>query len=179
MKFGSIEINESIVNALRDDKLVVFAGAGISMGLPSNLPSFKQPAIAIARGTGYEAKPPWDQLLGSLQSKGVSVNKLAAQYLSSPESVPNDLHKNLLLLFRSHDRVRIITTNFDYHFEYAAKEIFDNQPDIYQAPALPLGKDFCGIVHVHGALNKPNSIVLTDADFGRAYLTKGWARHRP
>ena len=176
MKFGSTEINESIVNALRDDKLVVFAGAGVSMGSPSNLPSFEKLAIAIARGTGHEAKPPWDQLLGSLQSKGVSVHELVAQYLSSPESISNDLHKNLLLFFRSHDRVRIITTNFDYHFEDEAKELFDNQPDIYQAPALPLGKNFNGIVHVHGALNKPNSMVLTDADFGRAYLTEGWAR---
>ena len=176
MKIGSIELDESIVRALRDDRLVVFAGAGVSMGSPSNLPSFKQLAINITEGTGYIPKAPWDQLLGSLQSKGVRVHEQASQYLSSPLSSPNDLHKNLLLLFQSIDRVRLITTNFDYHFEIAAKELFGNQPDIYQAPALPLGKDFNGIVHVHGVLNRPNSMVLTDSDFGRAYLTEGWAR---
>jgi hypothetical protein len=41
---------------------------------------------------------------------------------------------------------------------------------------LPLGYDFSGIVHVHGALPQARGLVLTDADFGRAYLTEGWAR---
>ena len=49
-------------------------------------------------------------------------------------------------------------------------------PKIFQAPALPLGHDFEGIVHVHGTVNRPKDMVLTDADFGRAYLTEGWAR---
>jgi len=176
MKIGSIEIDENIVRALRDGKLVVFAGAGVSMGSPSNLPSFEQLAIAIAKGTGYEPKPPWDQLLGNLQSKGVSVHEIAAQHLFSPENSPNDLHRNLLLLFRSFDRVRLITTNFDYHFENAAKELFVDLPEIYRAPALPLGREFNGIAYVHGSLKQPKNMVLTDVDFGRAYLTEGWVR---
>ena len=48
--------------------------------------------------------------------------------------------------------------------------------DVFKAPALPLGSDFEGIVHVHGAVDRPETMVLTDADFGRAYLTEGWAR---
>ena len=47
---------------------------------------------------------------------------------------------------------------------------------MFQSPALPLGRDFNGIVHVHGSVNEPKDMVLTDADFGRAYLTEGWAR---
>lgn len=176
MKIGSIEMDANIIKALRDHELVIFAGAGVSMGAPSNLPSFEELSKNIARGTGCEPRPPWDQLLGRLQCKGVKVHQLAADALSLPESSYNDLHFNLIRLFRSRDSVRLITTNFDFHFENAAKELFVNLPDIYQAPALPLGKDFNGIVHVHGSINRPGNMVLTDADFGKAYLTEGWAR---
>jgi len=34
-KLGAIEFDESILHALRDDRLVIIAGAGVSMGLPS------------------------------------------------------------------------------------------------------------------------------------------------
>ena len=45
------------------------------------------------------------------------------------------------------------------------------------APALPLGDTFRGIVHVHGSVTgDPSDLVVTDADFGRAYLTRGYAR---
>jgi hypothetical protein len=49
--------------------------------------------------------------------------------------------------------------------------------EAYYAPALPLGDEFQGVVYLHGCVEKaPDRLVLTDADFGRAYLTKGWAR---
>ncbi len=45
------------------------------------------------------------------------------------------------------------------------------------APALPLGNDFGGIVHIHGHVDGPtNGVIATDMDFSRAYLTEGWAR---
>jgi hypothetical protein len=45
-----------------------------------------------------------------------------------------------------------------------------------RGPALPLG-GATGIVYLHGAVGlDPDSLVLTDADFGRAYLTQGHAR---
>lgn len=42
---------------------------------------------------------------------------------------------------------------------------------------MPLARTFRGVVHLHGAVSRPtDDLVLTDADFGRAYLTGGWAR---
>ena len=49
-------------------------------------------------------------------------------------------------------------------------------PDVYTSPTLPLGTNFRGIVHIHGSVERSADIVLTDADWGRAYLTEGWAR---
>jgi hypothetical protein len=185
-RFGSVDFDERILNAIRDDKLVIFAGAGVSMGSPSNLPSFWKLAKDIASGTGLEPTEPLDRFLGTLNNKGIDVHQRAIEPLSPEESKPNDLHRNIIKLFRDSNRIKLITTNFDLLFEEAYKELqnddsFSEAPNIYRAPALPQGYDFNGIVYVHGALPQLNThrakdMVLTDADFGRAYLTEGWAR---
>ncbi|MBI3965799.1 MAG: SIR2 family protein [Chloroflexi bacterium] len=87
----------------------------------------------------------------------------------------------MLRLFRSANDVRLVTTNFDQHFTMAATETFarpfGQPPATYHAPALPLGDRFNGIVYLHGCVEQdPDELILTDRDFGRAYLTEGWAR---
>ena len=175
-KLGAIEFDDCILDALRDGRLIVFAGAGVSMGPPSNLASFWKLTCDIAQGTGLAPSEPLDRFLGQLHHRNVAVHERAAELLSPVGSAPNALHHYLLRLFRTADRVRLVTTNFDLHFETAAHALFGAVPDVYRAPALPLGYDFSGIVHVHGALPRARDLVLTDADFGRAYLTEGWAR---
>lgn len=187
-RLGSVDFDERILNAIRDDKLVIFAGAGVSMGSPSNLPDFRKLAKDIASGTGLvpEEKEPLDRFLGSLNKNGIDVHQRAIKHLSPEGSKPNDLHRNIIRLFRDSKRIRLITTNFDLLFEKAYRELqnddsFSEAPNIYRAPALPQGYDFNGIVYVHGALpqlssHRAKDMVLTDADFGRAYLTEGWAR---
>ena len=175
-KLGAIEFDDSILDALRDDRLVVFAGAGVSMGPPSNLASFWKLTCDIAKGTGLAPSEPLDRFLGQLHHRNVAVHERAAQLLSPKGSAPNALHHDLLRLFQATDQIRLVTTNFDLHFETAANALFGSSPAVYSAPALPLGYNFSGIVHVHGALPRASDFVLTDADFGRAYLTEGWAR---
>lgn len=175
-RLGNLDFDDRILDAIKDGKLVVFAGAGISMGPPSNLDNFWKLAEKIARNTGLAPELPLDRFLGVLQHRGVAVHQRAVELLSPEGSAPNDLHRDLVLLFGAADRIKLVTTNFDLHFETAAQEVYGSSPEIYRAPALPLGYSFHGIVHVHGALPHASSVVLTDADFGRAYLTEGWAR---
>ena len=181
MKIAGIDFPSPLLSALRDGELVVFAGAGVSMGEPACLPSFKQLAEKIAQGTGEVLRDGEleDHFLGRLHQKGVKVHELAVQKLSRNNPKPTDLHRDLLRLYQKDDeQVHVVTTNFDLLFEEAAQDVFDTVPEIFRAPALPLGRDFNGIVHVHGALSHRQGIVLTDEDFGRAYLTEGegWAR---
>ena len=182
MKIAEIDFPSPLLSALRDGKLVIFAGAGVSMGEPACLPSFKELAEKIAEGTDKRLRDgeTEDRFLGRLhdKGKGVKVHERAVQELSRNNPKPTDLHRNLLRLYQKNgEQVRIITTNFDLLFEEAAQDVFDTVPEIFRAPALPLGRDFNGIVHVHGALSHLQGMVLTDEDFGRAYLTEGWARH--
>lgn len=178
MLIGTIDFPQQVINAQRDGRFVVFAGAGVSIPDPSNLPHFKKLADLIGVGCSprKQHEPP-DEYLGRLhkQGRGVPVHKLAAEILLKPESKPTELHRTLLRLFHPKTPVRIVTTNFDRHFSTAVAEL-GIELQTYSGPALPLGNDFDGLIYLHGAATvSARKIVLTDADFGRAYLTEAWA----
>ena len=177
MKIAGIDFPGALLNALRDGELVVFAGAGVSMGEPACLPSFKNLAKTIAKGTGktLHCRDPIDRFLGELQHEGVKVHERAAEILSRNGLEPTELHRNLLRLYPDAGPVHVVTTNFDLLFEQATEEVFGSVPEGFRAPALPLGRQFNGIVHLHGAVSTPSEMVITDEDFGRAYMTEGWA----
>ena len=180
MRISGIDFPEPLLNAMRDGRLVVFAGAGVSMGPPANLPDFEELARQIADGTGRAQKgsETVDQFLRRLKSAGTDVHRLAAQFLQSGDPGPSTRHNYLLQLYARPEDVRIVTTNFDLLFEQAADAVFDQLPKVFEAPVLPLGHDFQGIVHIHGSVNEPTRMVLDAQDFGHAYLTEadGWAR---
>ncbi len=180
MFFEPIEIPDELLEAQEQGKLVVFAGAGVSMGEPSNLPSFKGLAAKIADShplageiDRYNAR--LDCFLGELFRRGVDVQKLCRSLIGNPASKPTELHRSLIDLFIKRECVRIVTTNFDNHFRTVLEER-GWKTDCYYAPALPLGHQFSGLVYLHGWIERPEPLVLTDEDFGRAYLTEGWAR---
>ena len=178
MKISGIDFPKTLVDALRDQRLVIFAGAGVSIPPPAGLPTFRQLAEAVAQGTGekLEQGEPEDRFLGRLHHQEQQIHLQAALELQKNGPEPTDLHHDLLTLYPRPSSLRLVTTNFDTLFEEAAKTSSGAQPRVFQAPALPLGTEFNGIVHVHGTIDRPQDMVLTDADFGRAYLTEGWAR---
>ena len=180
MRIGGVDFPEPLLDVLRERRLVVFAGAGVSMGPPANLPSFRELGSQVAEGTGLSISEyePEDRFLGRVKATGANVHQIAAQRLQQNNPQPTKLHRNLLRLYPKTEDIQIITTNFDLLLEAAASSLFDAGPKIYQAPALPLGQRFQGIVHIHGSVSEPEETVLTSEDFGRAYLTEadGWAR---
>lgn len=178
MRFNEVDLPQVVIDAQKWGELVLFAGAGVSMDAPSNYPNFRNLAMELG-GTAYpvEDHELVDRYLGRLVENGIPVHNRVKSRLSDPLSRPNHLHESTVRLFGSTDAVRIVTTNFDDHFRGAALNVYGAAPEIYRAPALPLGDDFTGIVHLHGSvLDDAKKLVLTDADFGRAYLTQGWAR---
>ena len=178
MRIAEINFPGPLLNALRDGELVVFAGAGVSMGEPAYLPNFKHLAKMIAKGTGKALQDgeEIDRFLGRLQHEEVKVHERAAEILSRDGLKATELHQNLLRLYPNVGKIRVVTTNFDLLFEQAAEDLFDSVLEVFRAPALPLGRQFKGIVHIHGTINRHDEMVITDADFGRAYLNEGWAQ---
>ena len=179
MKFGNVDIPEELLRAQQDGKLVIFAGAGVSKPHPSNLPLFSELTKQIAKDTSIkrENKEPLDRYLGRLEDNGTKVHEIAQKILSSTDSQPNDLHNDIVRLSKDRTNLKIITTNYDTHLTTTATALLQVEPhNIFYAPALPEGDNFSGIVYLHGSVKQePDKLILTDRDFGKAYLSKGWA----
>jgi SIR2-like domain len=174
-----MDFPQELIDAQRDGELVVFAGSGVSMGPPADYPNFECLATKIAYGTRYtrEKDEPIDRFLGRLEAEGVSVQRLTQDLLNSPTSKPNPLHGALIRLFRRSPALRLVTTNFDSHFSTEAKRLLGTETRTFYAPALPVGSRFQGLAYIHGSVDAlTERMILTDADFGRAYLTEGWTR---
>lgn len=184
MRFGEVDIPRDLVKARREGELAVFAGAGVSVGPPSNLPGFDELVRRVAEGTpGVDPEERrekrFDRFLGELHrgGQGVNVHDIVKREIDDPDSEPTPLHYRLLGLFNDISEVRLVTTNFDRHFTTAARNHFDEDVPHYYAPALPPGDNFSGIAYLHGSVEQaPEKLVLTDEDFSEAYITKGWAR---
>ena len=119
-------------------------------------------------------------MLGLLEHKDrlgtAALRRTVIEQLSEPPKGELGLHKALIDLSRNEQGVRLITTNFDNRFVEAGLE----EELVDAAPKLPVPKphNWSSLVHLHGRID-PNqdgsNLVLTSADFGRAYLTEQWA----
>ena len=96
-----VDLPQTLITAHRDGRLVVFAGAGVSMGAPSNLPSFDALATSVAAGT--LAKHPaeaLDAFLGRLEQHGVEVQARTRTIIDDSTSRPRPMHERIVRLFR-------------------------------------------------------------------------------
>ncbi|MEX2374986.1 MAG: SIR2 family protein [Dehalococcoidia bacterium] len=174
---GDCEFPYAVVDAAMRGNLVVFAGAGVSRdaGLPDfqGLVSDVHDLLAIPADVGDKSP---DRQLGDLERAGHDVRSIVCSILGEIDAHPGGWHQAIVGLARGREFVRVVTTNYDDLLAQAAARAHGGRPTTFEAPALPLGRDFRGVVHLHGRLDEPSGIVATDADFSRAYLTDGWAR---
>ena len=186
MRLGKVDFPEPVVAAARNRELVVFAGAGVSMGEPAGLPGFRALTEKIAEQSGeseLDIKKALDSIspdkyLGRLKDRGTDVHALAAEVLLKPGIRHTELHRVLLSLYPKPEAVRVVTTNYDLLFEQAVGDAFPvpTMPATYSSE-LPTRKDFQGIVHLHGDVAHPSDMVLTKNDFAVAYLSENpWAQ---
>lgn len=168
----NIEYPELLVEAIKNDKLVIFCGAGISMSEPTKLPSFHELSEKIAELTNKEKRNDEsdEQYLGRVENLDYDVHSKVCDILSATQTQPNTNHEALIDFFKKD--IRIVTTNYDIMLE-SALEKKDRKARIYSYPALPYGDKFNGIVHLHGEVANPQDIVLTDSDFGKSYMYHG------
>jgi len=181
MWIREVDFPAALIDAHRSGRLVIFVGAGASMDPPASLPSFRTLTAVIAQeaqqhATDADLDHP-DVFLGRLADRGFDVHRRVAAHIGVSTSKPNRLHEALVALTTAGGPVRIVTTNYDRHLSRALSELPVSVPfDEYAGPALPMGDDFTGIVYLHGNLRQePRRLIVTDRDFGRAYLRDAWA----
>lgn len=183
MLFGGIRIPEALLTAHEERRLVIFTGAGISMGPPSNLPNFLGLAEMVAtklqsaEDPNSEAwKPQLDAFLGKLDDEAkYDVHRLVRGIVTASTSTPNANHDALARIAAT-GTARVVTTNYDLHLERTLAARCGTALEVFRAPALPLGDDFEGLVYLHGSgETEPERLVVTDRDFSKAYFHAAWA----
>jgi hypothetical protein len=179
MWIRNVDVPAALVDAHRSGGLVIFVGAGASLTSPSDLPGFWDLTAGIAEESGVPIaadEQRLDVVLGDLKDEHhVDVHWRVKTRLDQLSSRPNRLHEAIVSLAAASPTARIVTTNYDQHLS-AVVEHRGLMVEEYQAPALPVGDNFAGLVYLHGRLSQdPSSLVVTDTDFGRAYLTDAWA----
>ena len=193
-------IPDSLLERRDQGRVVFLCGAGVSLngGMPSFLelaehvfdffdpPNLSDLSEAFRpwKEKSEGPKVPLDQIFHLLyQEYGQDdVNALVAERLRSGESGDKESWEHQVIARISSDEEgnsQIVTTNFDHLFEQGLDE---KQTKVYVPPAFPaihLGVPLAGITYLHGRLQEPDAqqhpYVLSSADFGRAYLSEGWA----
>lgn len=179
MVINGIDFHKKILSAINKNELVVFAGAGVSKSAPTSLPGFEELADEVGNRNNMvrcKTAVEIDEFLGDVvrNHSEADIKGYIAERLGNKTTKPNTSHDALIDLFREEQAIRIVTTNQDLMFEKALKRKKIAIP-VYNAPALPYGDDFFGIVHLHGSVEEPKHMVFTDDDFGNAYMMKGYA----
>jgi hypothetical protein len=81
MQIGPLEFPDEVLTALEENRLVIFAGAGVSIPPPASLPSFRSLVESIV---GWALLPDevvqMDRVLGRAKEQGVQVHRLPAEY---------------------------------------------------------------------------------------------------
>src|ERR1035441_3408935 len=94
MRFEGVDIPNALLDAQANGELVIFAGAGVSMPSPSNLPDFPRLANELANGTAtLEQGEDVDRFLGKLPDN-LNIYERTRRRLSDPSSRPNSLHRD-------------------------------------------------------------------------------------
>lgn len=187
------QIPEDVYQALGNDNLVFFCGAGISTN--NKLPPFNELVRKVCAKLNIDInKEPllreakkrenYDGILDLIegnQSFSVSrqtLRKEIIEILNKPTGEP-DIHKSLLELSalskgRGH---RLVTTNFDrLFFKAGLKSQFDSAPKL----APPRKETWKNLTFLHGVIDRDrypegDNLILTRRDFGLAYLYDNWS----
>ena len=132
----------------------------------------------------------FEEVLGSLRrrlSDPEALTQTVSHLVSAPQNPDLAQHRTVLRLSRDlHNRVAVVTTNFDTLLEHALRETQAHavpRETSFAGQALPAPgtESFSGIIHLHGRLSDPllrldpTPLVLTSADYGDAYMRSAWA----
>lgn len=191
-------IPNDLIEARNNGDVVFFCGAGVSMtaGLPSFLrlteqivdelgvpnPSIIRLALETSK-VGLPGGTSLDRLIGKLQGEygPLAVERAIIKALKVGRLRTSSAHQDLLDLSRTRaGQTRLVTTNFDKLFERDARGLKHHVAPFL--PDLSSGIPLDGLIYLHGRLDPRSrdvaasqNLIIGSADYGRAYLSNGWA----
>ena len=197
------DIPDELLQAQEEGRVVFFCGAGISV--PAGLPTFKDLVTRIYRRLNERKTPSerrdsrnnqFEAVLEQLESRLADGHRVVRKTMFDILSL--DKRKNKSPDLKTHKALlqlagfvggggRIVTTNYDHCFIEASRvlNLTGLSQCSYQAPLLPVPRQerWDGLFYLHGLMPETygdkalHELILTSADFGRAYLKDNWASH--
>lgn len=197
------DIPDELLLALDEGRVVFFCGAGVSRaraGLPdffglaeqvlttlgvsdrSSAKKLLRVAREVEDQTGLPGLISADRIFGLLEQEffELDIERAVAKALKPKNGVDLWAHKILLDLATSKEGItKLVTTNFDRLFDDCERQLETWQPP--RLPDLAKPNDLKGVVYLHGRAmedydgSEEQGFVLSSAEFGRAYLSEGWA----
>ncbi len=174
------EIPQALVDSFVEGRLFLFAGAGISV--PSGLPPGRELAFQLQNELfknkfddvrpSPQAPPPLELVAQRYQVAfgRQKLNDFLLKMFQKDGLTPNEGHVMAVRLFR-----KIVTTNFDVLLEDAVKQQGRYPIVVVRDLQLPNTSipDRTVIYKLHGDVNTPDRIVITQRDYTRVPLTEG------
>lgn len=197
------DIPDELLLALDEGRVVFFCGAGVSraraglpdffglaeqvlntLGASDRVPTKKllREAQTLEDRTGLSGVIAADRIFGLLEREffEIDIERAVAIALKPKNGVDLWAHEVLLDLATSKEGItKLVTTNFDRLFDDCGRRLETWQPP--RLPDLAIPNDLKGIVYLHGRAKEDydgsegHGFVLSSAEFGRAYLSEGWA----
>ena len=93
MNINGINFPAKILQAMHDNKLVVFAGAGVSISEPTSLPSFKDLVNIVVTYSGVEfdsEENRMDEYLGDRERADADIKRFISDQLKPINNEPNN-----------------------------------------------------------------------------------------
>ncbi|MEW6484544.1 MAG: SIR2 family protein [Pseudomonadota bacterium] len=196
-------IPDDLLLARDQGRVIFFCGAGVSraraqlpdffglaskvvakLGVEKNSPAYRliQEAREIDQRVGIPGVISADRIFGLLERDFSSrdIEEAVASALKPTADCNLTAHRILLDLATTPEgAVQLVTTNFDRLFDDCGRNLRVWQPPRLPNPSLP--NEINGIVYLHGRSTptytaaENDGFVLSSSEFGRAYLSDGWA----
>jgi hypothetical protein len=180
INISDIDLNIELFNAAQNNKLVIFAGTGVS--IDSDIPNFQDLTDKILSDSSnkYDEKDEKgnyrftssERLERAEQIDNLKIRSITKEIIKNSDNGVLKNHESLLKFFGKDNQIRIVTTNFDLNFRRASEKlkIKKDKRREYIQPELPIGELFEGIVYLHGSIDRHEDIIITDKDFAISYL---------
>lgn len=194
-------IPSELILAQEQGRVVFFCGAGVSYAR-AKLPDFYKLAELVCNSLKVSSTSPiWqllkvkklerktkitglvsmDRIFGILERDFDSrdIDKAVAMALRPANDIDLSAHQILLELAKtSNGRIQLVTTNFDRLFSKC--QTSDTRWVAPRLPNLLHHDELDNVVYLHGRVTEnydgaENRFVLSSSEFGRAYLSDGWA----
>ncbi|MBQ3511168.1 MAG: SIR2 family protein [Bacilli bacterium] len=163
------EVPSEIINAIKKEELVVFAGAGVSTEGKNVYKTTLYTDVNDELGENYDNTFP--QLMTKFCSKPngrrILINRIIErfEYYKSFSEIDNIMKQFFCPLADIYSIKEIITTNWDRQFE----EKCNCMPVVYNGDIPLLDDNKRKVYKIHGSIDNIGTLIITEEDYERCY----------